>query len=712
MTSSDAETSSQISALSHDDHDHRNGVATEDEEDLAVELAKSALPVGGFSSLEGIPSAVGRGSLLILDVAAPYDRIVVGGKDGDDKQVSHESAEAEEKRQSQQSSVSQSEDQHDSSEHDSEPSRKENVEPPTPSSNPMSEFRSFFEKLKVNLANNSTSGMSTAPKQQQQKSKASLIETEVSERSCEKDDEKADKESNLDIPTLDAQESKEEEEAPPWSVVITPTGRTYTAPAPAPPTTKSPPTAKKSPLRSRDLRGFFRGSSVGSSLMEPSTHHQPPEEDTGLPEKNDKEEVASTTSSTTSNNEDGKTTPTTKHTQKRSIGNDFGSMFRGSSFLGGGGGGDESTDDHHDHHNDPDVELAHQFKTHTYNTPTNCDICDGLLVGLWSQGLQCRECGMNVHRGQGKGEHDDCRAEALLMTSCRPCCTHQEQASLDGNSTDDNSNGGGKTRANSDGDKAANNNRLQEAIREVRELAKSSPYFLRDIKEQMDRDMKSHAKNLIVASSAEDERSKNLRRLKERVVVPFVEKMDRLQERAPGFRLGVLLYYQMILAGIVSATFIVTVFGLLLLRSLLWGTTISSSLIVLHTSTVLMALHGALFLLALGIRKVSFIFQRKANLLNQFLRDVLTIHAKADIGISVAGAASRCRTWSHRLVVSTWIMWLASILLWHCVQPVMMAKEENGSEDTDEVGMFDTGSCSFSCTPTLPWESDSTTCEN
>lgn len=68
-------------------------------------------------------------------------------------------------------------------------------------------------------------------------------------------------------------------------------------------------------------------------------------------------------------------------------------------------------------HEEDNNEFAHQFEVHSYRAPTNCTLCSGLLVGLWSQGLQCKMCRMNIHRGQGLGEHDDCRAEAL-MTPC------------------------------------------------------------------------------------------------------------------------------------------------------------------------------------------------------------------------------------------------------------------------------------------------------
>lgn len=70
-------------------------------------------------------------------------------------------------------------------------------------------------------------------------------------------------------------------------------------------------------------------------------------------------------------------------------------------------------------------DLAHKFAEHTYRSPTNCDICHGLLVGLWSQGLQCEKCGVNCHRGEGIGDHDDCLAEAMLA----PCGCVQPKSS-------------------------------------------------------------------------------------------------------------------------------------------------------------------------------------------------------------------------------------------------------------------------------------------
>lgn len=44
-------------------------------------------------------------------------------------------------------------------------------------------------------------------------------------------------------------------------------------------------------------------------------------------------------------------------------------------------------------------DRPHKFMMHSYGSPTYCAVCQGLLVGLWSQGLQCQDCHLNVHRG-------------------------------------------------------------------------------------------------------------------------------------------------------------------------------------------------------------------------------------------------------------------------------------------------------------------------
>jgi len=322
----------------------------------------------------------------------------------------------------------------------------------------------------------------------------------------------------------------------------------------------------------------------------------------------------------TTDSDEGKKDKEIKDDDRSSSGLDF---LRSPSFLG----------------NDDETELAHQFKDHTYRSPTKCDICDGLLVGLFSQGLKCECCGMNVHRGQGKGDHDDCRAEALLMT-----CEGEDAMQ----------------KHNGKEDQKVN---LSQAIEEVRELAKSSPGFYKEIREQLDRDLKSHAKSYIVKSSAEDERSKKLRRVKERFV-PFVEKVDAIQKQGTGAAVKVLLYYYIMFAALVTCS---TILGFMLALSPTRDG-ISAQKVLIHGSTVLGSLHVTLLIVSLGIRKLSYILVKKANIYDQFLQGVFTIQAEADIGISISGAAARIRFWSDHFVVSTAIACSAWVLLWYLVQ--------------------------------------------
>jgi protein kinase D len=42
--------------------------------------------------------------------------------------------------------------------------------------------------------------------------------------------------------------------------------------------------------------------------------------------------------------------------------------------------------------------IKHQLDVHTYLTPTFCDYCGEMLIGLAKQGLQCLLCKCNFHK--------------------------------------------------------------------------------------------------------------------------------------------------------------------------------------------------------------------------------------------------------------------------------------------------------------------------
>jgi hypothetical protein len=301
--------------------------------------------------------------------------------------------------------------------------------------------------------------------------------------------------------------------------------------------------------------------------------------------------------------------------------------------------GTRSSDRQEDEH-----ELAHSFCEHTYLSPTSCDLCSGLLVGLWSQGLRCQTCHFNVHRGAGIGGHDDCHAEGLM----KPC--HGPNPS-----------------SSSSAPELESTDWFGMAIK---------PNFIEDVMEQMDRDIMAHAKNVIVATVVEGERSKKLRLFKDRVV-PFLQKLDALEARGEVPATLVLVGVQWLAAGAIAVVPFFT-----FLFALCWpswhdgggplatnkGSTILR-LAMVHSATVLCGALAGFLILSFGLKHGANVFRRKVNLLDQFLREVLQIDAQRDVGVSVAGAAARAQVWSQRAVRSAVISFLVISVLWHVLQP-------------------------------------------
>jgi hypothetical protein len=278
-----------------------------------------------------------------------------------------------------------------------------------------------------------------------------------------------------------------------------------------------------------------------------------------------------------------------------------------------------------------DEELAHTFHEHSYPSPEVCDMCSGLLVGLWSQGLQCKTCHMNVHRGEGKEGHDNCRIEALL-TACPGCKIRKTETPVG----------------------------LKVAIKQLNEMA---PNLGQEIRRQLNRDLMSHAVKGIVASGVEDERSKKLKRAKV-VVVTFVRALDKLEARGETYTVLFFLGAHALIAGALSAAMLpLTIIALWPSHGLLEESAIH--LTIFDCATVNATTHTYLVLLTIFMHHAACIFKRKASVFHNLLHEFFQIDAEADIGISVAGAALRAKAWSIRAFQSASVSCVGAVLLWH-----------------------------------------------
>ncbi|KAI6218668.1 Protein kinase C [Aphelenchoides fujianensis] len=63
------------------------------------------------------------------------------------------------------------------------------------------------------------------------------------------------------------------------------------------------------------------------------------------------------------------------------------------------------------------INMPHRFTVHSYKRPSFCDHCGSMMWGIISQGLQCSQCKLNVHKRCQKNVANNCGINAKLMAS-------------------------------------------------------------------------------------------------------------------------------------------------------------------------------------------------------------------------------------------------------------------------------------------------------
>jgi hypothetical protein len=364
-------------------------------------------------------------------------------------------------------------------------------------------------------------------------------------------------------------------------------------------------------------------------------------------------------------------------------------------------------DNNNNHDNGSNYDLAHTFVEHSYPSPTRCQVCTGLLVGLWSQGLQCKICGFNVHRGGGIDGHDNCHDEAMLFTPCpgrrhdhqdhppaamaksafpttRSAAASAEIMPSHGNDPQGHQNEQIVGKSNSKNEKIKPLLGFRVVLQELALLIKDQPQLLADICAQMDRDVLYHVEKTIVTAGVEREKSRKFLRFKQRCIRPFLAYIDAMQAQGQVYALVRLIGMHMVVDGVVAVIGFVFFTVATVTRhyhhfnpftssrhssSTCYHWTTLLHLALVHDSTVLVTVHLALLLMAFWIRYMARLFLRKVILMDHFLQQKFTIQAKEDFGVSVVGAATRATWWSDRLVAASALTCSLAICVWWLVQP-------------------------------------------
>jgi len=285
-------------------------------------------------------------------------------------------------------------------------------------------------------------------------------------------------------------------------------------------------------------------------------------------------------------------------------------------------------------------DMTHSFASQTYGRPTYCDICGGLLAGLLFQGLQCSECDMNVHHGQGKGDHDDCRAEALLRTSC-PYLKEDE----------------------SEGDKDPEPS-LSSAMRSMKPM---------EVIQQIDRDFMAHAKKAVVATGVEEERPRKFKRLRKHVDA-WRQSFQRFESlgvvRVTVLWLSVEFGLSLLFAIL---TYVAVIVALLPLQLVENGNETTTAMFPsrrllrfawFHAVTILCYTQTIVWIIVVLLWRVGRLLHRKVRIVDRFLTDIMEMNPREDLGVSVQEVSLWWNRWCIRALRSSTLSSFVILLLW------------------------------------------------